>query len=357
MILPSPEEFKIVDCVIGGDDCIFISAKNITCKWTEDNLHFRSIIIRKDDHKVINCSYKKFFNWSEQPDLSPFPLKNFTAVDKMDGSTLIFGIHNDQIIHRTRGTLNCEKLDNGYEIHFLKNKYPKLWEGIKDNPTLSILTEWETPNNYIVLRRVNEPTLTLTGIIDNETLQYLPQSVLDTFAKLWEIDRPTYYKYTSISECIEDVTAWNNREGVVLYSEDGQQLRKIKSDQYLSMHKIMHGLNSLDSVIDLFLSTSKFTDYKYFYDHVKEIFDFEVAEKIKDDMRLVVDAYNQFLIEYNKVAKVVSNVSGELFTRKDQAIHILQHYNDYRKTLAFMFLDNKLTEDKIIKTAILTHIN
>lgn len=352
MDLPNSEHFNIKDCVIGGDDCVFITAKDITCKWTEDNLHFRSIILRKSDHKVINSSWKKFHNLSEQPDLAPFPDESFTAINKMDGSTLIFGIHNNEIIHRTRGTLNCLRLDNGHEIYFLKEKYPKLWTAIYLNPNYSIITEWETPNNYIVLRRVTEPTLTLTGVIDNITLKYLSQVELDELAMAWGLDRPKTYSFESIKECVESVTTWKNLEGVVIYSACGQFFRKIKADEYLSLHKTLFGLKSINNVIDLFLTTEKFTKYEDFYQFVLKSLDFEVAERIKVDMLKIVNAYNKTLEQLDKVRLVVHNVRGDSFTRKDQAIEIVQHFPDWRRSAAFMILDDKQIETKLIKTAI-----
>ena len=123
MKLPDPEQFKFKDCVVGGDDCWLIGPNDIKAKWDETNLWFRSIIVRKSDYHVVNCSFSKFFNFAEKPDLSPFPVdRPFEAIEKHDGSTLIVGSHNGELIHRTRGTVNAEQLGNGHEISFLKVK-------------------------------------------------------------------------------------------------------------------------------------------------------------------------------------------------------------------------------------------
>ena len=223
--LPNSEFFKFKDCIIGGDECILINPINIKCKWNKDNLIFRSIIIRKSDHKVISSSWKKFYNLLEQPDIEPFPKGSFDVYHKMDGSTLILGYHNNEFIERTRGTSNVSQLDNGHEIEFLRIKYPKLWLAAQLNPNYSILLEWETPTNYIVLRRVKEPTLTLTGVIDNTTLKYLTQEELDRLGMVWEVDRPDRDEYDSIQSCVEDVEHWKGLEGVVIYSPCGQFFR------------------------------------------------------------------------------------------------------------------------------------
>jgi predicted phosphohydrolase len=83
--LPPTEQFRYLDCVIGGDECWLINPIDIKCRWNNDNLIFRSLILRKSDLKVINSSWKKFFNWSEQPDIEPFPYGKFSARAKHDG--------------------------------------------------------------------------------------------------------------------------------------------------------------------------------------------------------------------------------------------------------------------------------
>lgn len=346
------EEFTLKDCVIGGDDCVLITPNNIKCKWNKDNLIYRSIILRKSDGYVVNSSFKKFFNWSEQPDLEPFPSGPFTAVEKHDGSTLCIGVYKNQIIHRTRGTVNAQQLDNGVEIEFLLNKYPEILRRVHLNPLWSFIFEWETPSNIIVLRKVKEPTLTLIGVIDNRDLSYAPQNILDLLAIDMRVERPKTYAYSSVKECIEDVTVWKGREGVVLYSQDGQSFRKIKADEYCELHKICTGIKNINQVVDLFMTTEKFTKYEDFYKYVEKTLDYEVAEKIKDDMAKVVDSYVKVLDKLNKVKLFVDGVRGESFSRKDQAMAIMQNWGDWRKGVAFQILDNKEIDDNLLNIAI-----
>lgn len=351
--LPNPEYFKFKDCVIGGDECILINQIDIKCKWSEATLKFRSIILRKSDHKVISSSFKKFFNYFEQPDIEPFPKGSFKAHTKHDGSTLILGYHNNEFIERTRGTANVSQLDNGYEIEFLRKKYPLLWVGVQLNPTYSVILEWETPTNYIVLRRVKEPTLTLIGIINNETLEYVPQGILDEQATAWGVERPDRHKYDSIEECVSDVETWKGLEGVVVYTYCGQFFRKIKASEYLALHKIFTGMKGISNVIDIFMESPRFTKYSDFYKHVEETIDWEIANEFKDDILKVVTAYCKVLEKIETIKHVINNVRGESFTRKDQALHIMEHYREgYRKSMAFLILDNKEIPDTLIRTAI-----
>jgi RNA ligase len=349
--LPNSESFKFKDCIVGGDECILINPINIKCKWDKDNLIFRSIILRKFDHKVISSSYKKFYNLLEQPDIEPFPKGPFDVYHKMDGSTLILGYHNDEYIERTRGTSNVSSLDNGHEIDFLRKKYPKLWVAVKLNPNYSILLEWETPTNYIVLRRVKEPTLTLTGVIDNTTLNYLSQEELDKLATVWGVDRPDRSYYDSIQSCVEDVEQWKGLEGVVIYSPCGQFFRKIKASEYLALHKMFSGMNTTENVLDVFLESPRFTKYSDFYNYIVQTMDFEIAERCKDDIVIITTAYSKSLDRIERVHNFVEQIRMG-FSRKEQAVEICKHWNDYRKTLAFMLLDNKEITGNLIKNSI-----
>lgn len=353
-----PDMFSFKEGIIGGDECTLIGPNDIKCKWNEYTLPFRSVIIRKSDNKVISRGFPKFFNWSEQPDLDPFPNGPFEAIEKKDGSLIIWGVHNDELIHRTRGTFNAQNMTNGHEIEFLISKYSKLIEAIKIFSDYSILTEWQTKTNVIVINEVAEPTLTLVGMIHNDTQKMSSQIELDIMGKAWGVDRPKRFHYNNISECIADVEMWNGKEGVVVYSlKYSNCLRKIKSEWYCELHKLATGIKTVENVVDIFLTTPKFMTSKEFYDYLEEVIDHEVAEKIKDDIVIVIDAYNKTLFKIDAVGNFIKTIRGDSYTRKDQALEIVERYNDWRRSLAFLLLDNKDAPDKLIKQGMMEVIN
>ena len=355
MNLPDAEQFTFKEGIIGGDECILITPNNITCKWSQDTLKFRSIIVRKSDGHIISRGFSKFHNWFEKPDLDKFPDGPFDAIAKMDGSLIIWGTHNGELIHRTRGTFNAEAMANGGEISFLIKKYPLLQAAIKINRDYSILTEWQTPTNVIVINEVDEPTLTLVGVIHNENGKLVSQAELDERSIAWGLNRPTRYHYNSISECIADVEMWTGKEGIVLYSEDGQHLRKIKSEWYCELHKLATGIKNINQVLDVFMVSPKFTKYSEFYSYVETTLDHEIAERVKDDMVKICAAYTKTLEKLEYVKRVVESVKSG-FTRKEQALEFQSHWNDWRLAVAFTLLDNKEIPDKSIRTGIETYL-
>jgi hypothetical protein len=341
MKLPSPIEFNFKDCVIAGDECWLITPKDMATKWSDENSRFRSCIVRKDDNHVISQGFGKFTNFGEQPAFQPWDKSwSIEARHKLDGSLLIVSIHKDVVVARTRGTIDASQLPNGAELEVLKQKYPVVFCSDEMNHSYSYLYEWTTPTNVIVLREHNEPTLTLIGIVDNETCTYSSNCVLDWYANVIGVERPTKYEYSSVEDCILDVNAWRGKEGVVLYSPDGQTLKKIKASEYCQLHKIATGLKTVKHVMDMFIASPRFTEYKDFYNYVEVMFDFEIAEKIKDDIAVIVQAYTNYLTKLDSLRKFVKELSY-YETRREQAICITSKYSDWRKSYAFNLLDNR----------------
>jgi hypothetical protein len=356
MKLPTTEEFTYKDCVIAGDDCWLITPNHVGCKWTDENARFRSCIVRKSDNFVVSQGFGKFTNFSEQPDFQPWDKSwKIDARMKLDGSLLIVSRYKGSWICRTRGTTDARQMANGHEIDTLLSKYIYFFNEQKDFSEavgVTWLFEWVTPNNIIVLRESNEPDLILVGAVSNADCSYYPQNYLDVIGRQYGFKRPQKYEYDSIEECLNDVAAWRGKEGVVLYSPDGQTLKKIKASEYCELHKICTGIKNINQVVDLFMTTERSTKYEDFYKYIEVAIDFEVAERLKDDMLKIVNAYNKTLEQLDNVRLVVHNVRGDSFTRRDQAIEIVQHFPDWRKGAAFTILDNKVLEDKVIKTGI-----
>lgn len=354
MKLPSPIEFNFKDCVIAGDECWLITPKDMATKWTNENSRFRSCVVRKDDNFVISQGFGKFTNFGEQPAFQPWDKSwAIEARHKLDGSLLIVSFYRYTLITRTRGTVDASQLPNGSELEVLKSKYPMVFNEDEINHAYSYLYEWTTPTNVIVLREHNEPTLTLIGIVNNETGAYLPNSYLDWYAQTINVNRPEKFEYATVEDCILDVDAWRGKEGVVLYSPDGQTLKKIKASEYCQLHKIATGIKTIKNVMDMFIASPRFTTYQDFYNYVETMFDFEIAEKIKDDISKIIEAYNVYLKKLDELKKHVKELSYHE-TRRDQALDITTKYSDWRRSAAFSLLDDRKFADTF-ESAVLHH--
>jgi len=104
-------------------------------------------------------------------------------------------------------------------------------------------------------------------------------------------------------------------------------------------------------VMDLFLASPKFTTSEAFYKYVETTLDYEIAEKIKDDIENIVAAYNTFVDKFNRLTDVVNDLTF-CDSRKEQAMVITSRYQDWRKSFAFSMLDNNNIQDTMIDKAV-----
>ena len=359
LTLPDPEYFNFKDCFVAGDECFLITPKDMSTKWDDTNFRFRSCLIRKSDNFVISQGFGKFTNFGERPDFQPWDANcKFQARHKLDGSLLIVSKYKGELIIRTRGTIDARQMENGHEIDLLMQKYPDVFNFSFLSEDVSILLEWTTPNNIIVLREHDEPTLTLVGLVRNSDCSYIEQKWLDEIAGVMGVNRPREYIYSSVAECVADVSAWEGKEGVVLYSQDGQTLKKIKSDIYCELHKLASGMTSVSQVLDVFMASPKFTYWKDFFTYVETTLDYEIAERCKNHIIEIAGAYNRVDIYEGKLKHFIDHDIKFLPTRKDQALKIQAEIDiPWMQAYCFSLLNGKEIDEKLIRKAIESELN
>jgi hypothetical protein len=359
------EEFNVKPVKIGSlqEDFFLVTPTDMGTQWNDVNARYRSAIVRGSDGVVVSQGFGKFVNFGEKPEFQPWnPEWPVMARAKLDGSLLIVSLYKDELIVRTRGTVDARQLPNGHEIDILMAKYPKVFS--KSNPYLkewSLLFEWTTPSNIIVLREHDEPTLTMLGAVTNDNAEYMTQANVDMVASLLDVPRPTAYHYQSLEECINDVSAWKGKEGVVIFSPDGQTMKKIKAEAYLMLHRVATGVKGVKNVLDLWLAAPERHAYDYdrFYKYVETTLDFEIAEKISDEMHAIIGAYREFEAAHNEIRRFIdaykaTHDSTASDYRKNFALLVQANYSDWRSGLAFTLFAGKTLEERQLKNAMLT---
>jgi hypothetical protein len=323
-----------------------VTPTDMGTKWHDGNARFRSALLNSSG-SVVSQGFGKFTNYGEKPEFQPWdPTWPVEARHKMDGSLLIVSQYAGVVLARTRGTADARNLSNGHEINMLREKYPTAFSNVYLDSGWTLLFEWTTPNNIIVIREHAEPTLTLLGLVDNETAVLMTPSNVDAIATILGLPRPDRYVYDSIASCIADVSAWVGKEGVVLYSPDGQTLKKIKADAYLKLHRLATGIKNIKHVLELFICSPRFTVADEFYAYVESTLDYEVAEKIKDDIETVVAVYNDYLQLVDRIKSFIKTDLDWCETRKDVAIRITGTFAPWQTGLAFSLFDRKEINEK-----------
>jgi hypothetical protein len=337
---PPAEEFSIRDCIIANTDCNLIFPIKHDIKWNDENKIFRSSIWTKDG-ELVSASWKKFTNLGEQLEFEPIDIdSDIEFIHKLDGSTLIISKFKGELIVRTRGTSDATILDNGDEIPFLKKKYPLIFDNdMLNSEQYSIVFEWYSPRNIIVEREAEEPTLWLTGVIKHDDYSYVLQNDLDIFATDWKVDRPVRYQFNSLSSMIESVNQWKKGEGIVIYSNNGQILKKTKSDRYLLLHRIKSTLSNVKNLIEFYIE-KEMPSYEDFYKTIETEFDYEIAIQLKWEMEKICEAGEKAKKYIDHILEVVHDIRT-VETRKEQALMIKRNFQE-NSSFVFSILDGKI---------------
>ena len=336
---------------LNGEIVHLIQPQHIGTKWQQDNKHMRSVVVNYEG-EVISASFPKFTNWGENPDNFPVPtsLKNATIVEKLDGSTLIVSKYNGQYILRTRGTVDASTMANGFELELFKEKilFPlaKNVGNIGETWEFSILFEWVSPINKIVLNYGDEPDWYLVGMIWHGDYELHSQSDLDEFAKRHNLKRPATYTFSDVNDLLQNVEEWKGKEGVCVYSKNDQSIHKVKSSDYLIKHRFKSEA-TLENTLDLYFSYGK-PLYQEFESKLTETFDYECFEMVRGYASQICDASK----EVNKIVdgfkSFIDNQLKVLSTRKEQAQKVISSYSESnRSSMIFSLLDGKtLTADQ-----------
>lgn len=361
MILPDSESFEFTPCVIAGDDCWLIQPKRIGVTWTDENARFRSVIVRQSDNHVISQGFRKFVNFHETPAFEPWdPAWPIEARHKIDGSLLIVSKYKGELIVRTRGSVDCKKMANYAEIPALIEKHPLAFDNIRlRQEKSSFLYEWTSPSNIIVLREDDKPTLRLIGVVDHNTARYESQEELDWIASCIDVLRPTPYEFKDICECRSSVLAWKGKEGVVIYSPDGQTLKKFKATEYNDLHRLAAGLSTIGGILETYMNGPEyFTSANAFREYVETVADFEIADRNMPFIERIINAFNNVLVDIETSQEFVNKMLADEphLTVAEQAKSIIANLEKRRHAFGFNHLHKRPNDRQLIKNAMKRHL-
>lgn len=345
------EQFLVHSHMIGDQPVWLVQPTHIGVKWTQANKHFRSSVW-DDEGNPVSLGFPKFVNFGENPEHFPTPdsLKNCICTEKLDGSLLIVSKWKGNYILRTRGTVDAHKFNNGYELELFRSNHPEVFSYFKDSETwdFSLLFEWLSPANRVVIR-VEEPQFNLVGVVNHEDYSLWPQDFLDKLAKDFCCGRPKTYSFDSISDLLELVEKWEGKEGVVIYSNKGQTLHKVKSDWYKIRHFLKDEFSNREKVVDLFIQENC-PSHSDFSKKIADITDWETVQEIQGDISKICDVWKntQKIVSHMKV--FVEPLKS--LPRRDAALKIMSSYGKEtnRSSFCFTLLDGKeLSKDQLKK--------
>ena len=340
-------DFILKDGIFCDIPATLITPNHIGAKFTQKNRIFRSSIWDKNGI-ALSSSFFKFTNWGENPDNFPIPasLDGCKIIDKIDGSTCIIDYVNNTLNMRTRGTFDISSTDNKSDFYYCLSKYPAIEKYLINNPDYSLLFEITTPNLKIVLEYSNEPDFWLIGAINKENYSSMSQEDLDKLSLEFKVKRPKYYQFNNIDTLLETIKNIKNAEGCCVYSNNDQQIHKIKGTEYLKLHFFKSNA-TLPNTIDLFLEFN-YPNIEEFTNKIKEQFDWECCQMVIPFIHEICNTYDKIKILIEEIRKFVEPL--KLLPRKDAALTILKEYDSLKYTsYAFSLLNNKELDKKQIE--------
>ncbi len=334
--------FMVHPHVIDGQTLFLVQPVPFKSLWTQDNKHLRSSVWDSNGN-LVSAGFPKFTNWGENPEHFPVPtsLNNTHIVEKIDGSLFIVSRWNGRFIYRTRGTVNAAKLDNGHEVEIFKQKYQSALDKIfEDSSPHSLLFEWVSPEQRIILDYGDQPEWYLIGCVYHEDYSLMEQFRLDELAHQYEFKRPPSYIFPSIKDLMGNVEQWKNKEGVVIYSNNGQMPHKVKAFEYLTKHRFKSEA-TLENTLELYLKSNK-PSYQEFKQQLIEAFDYECFEMVRGFASDICDGAKEVQHIVENMEAFVKTELSRYPTRKLQAAVTFQSYGKTnRSSFVFKILDGK----------------
>jgi hypothetical protein len=347
----SDKQFVVNQHIRNGKAIYLVQPHPCFHEWTQENKIFRSSVWDSDG-VLISAGFPKFVNWGEKPGEFPTPtdLRGTKILEKLDGSLLICSKHEGDFILRTRGTVDAYQLANGEELDIFKRKYlntlPNIIPWKDDSWNFSLLFEWLSPKQRIVLNYGDTPDWYLVGAVNHDDYSLWTQSELNDLAKLCLWARPLIFEFNSLEDLLKHVEALKGMEGVCLYSpirnKPDQAIHKIKSTWYLTLHRMKTELASREKVIDVWMLLNR-PSYNEFYDYLAQKFDFELANQVRGEISKICDAKKEVDDIIAGMKRFVDVELSKYPTRKLQAVTTFQSYgkNTNRAGFVFTLLDGK----------------
>lgn len=217
----------------------------------------RSIVIDVKDEEIVICPFDKFFNVGELHDNDISSLikrieendDQYEVTEKKDGSMQCVSYYHNKFMMCGSQALDKSKswrLEDGYRM---LNEDKALCNLIVQNPEKTFIFEYISIRDAHVVRyQPEEEGLYLIGIRDNCDGTLFSYDFVTNIAKKFNVKTIGIYK-KSIDDILYDMKTYpcNEMEGYVIRVKD--YMCKIKTDDYVEMHKILSKYASINMVI------------------------------------------------------------------------------------------------------------
>ena len=296
------------------------------------------VLDSQNDFKIVRKGFNRFFNYGEGP-AAKIDWDTAAATIKEDGTLLFLSHYDGRWIWGTRQNFDVDEAEMSDALYptfgallkdVIAKHYPKFqWGGGTMGQNCTWCFELCSRFNRIVID-YPEPKLFLLAKFDNDSGREFPQYLVDADAKYMGVDRPKYYKMSSVEDYAQLVEGFGiQHEGVVVLDGKGDRI-KMKSKLYFEMHKQMsNGAMDVEAMVGLIRKGEDQEFLSYFPDY-KDAFD-----KIGMQVCMAFSAIHT-------VKHFTEQCKGSGFSKKDFALRVK---DSPFSMLYFKAWDGKLTDD------------
>jgi RNA ligase len=295
-------------------------------KWNAVTLASRGLIVNAHTGEIVSRVLTKFFNYGE-PEIDTLNLTGDIVVsDKLDGSAgYSYPMPDGTLQIATRGSFASDQAIHASKV--LSERYTGMWQPVSGRTYL-----WEIiyPQNRIVVS-YDFDDIVLLAAIDNETGISIPASEVVE----WRWKKSEQFPYTTLTEALE-APPRENAEGFVIHFRESDLRLKIKQADYVSLHKIVTGLNKR-RVWEVLSSGNDFTSWVA-----------GLPDEFTSDINAMKD---EILDDFNALIKSIDSSYKELisklspdFTQKDFALLV---NSEYKLLSGFLFAKLSGSQQKI----------
>jgi len=276
--------------------------------WDDITSICRGLIIDTSTGEILARPFDKFFNYNEPGVMIPKGRPEVTV--KLDGSLGISYCLDNKIYWATRGSFISEQSQAAQKM------WDEKYSHVSVPKNLTLLTEIIHPTSRNVVKYDYED-LMLIGARDRFTghdFNYFELSTLSQELKLPIVEKVDFSDLNSVIDIAKSLDS--QHEGFVLRWPDGYRV-KVKSDQYLEAHRIIHGLSTQKIV-----NAWEFGKIEEIIFALPEEFHSEV-EKTKNDLdSLFEKEVNDFhYVVLAQISNFASRKEYALWVQKDVPVH------------------------------------
>lgn len=281
--------------------------------------------------KIVANPFPRFANLGEikETEVNNLP-DNLFISNKLDGSLVICWYYNYKWYFSTRGSFKSKQSLDAclwFNEHFSTNKL---------DPSYTYLFEWISPDNRIVVNYGDRKELVLLAVRKTEFGEEIHPSELKYFAKDIGVNYIEFNKFKFGLDKIEFGEPTKD-EGRVLYSHSPYLRVKVKSPEYVKLHKDITNLclnNSKWTIFDLVKNNTLHETIRFLPQEYKDM----VLERATE----LLDLYNSIISE----AKLLLERTKHLTSRKEKAL-LVNEIAPKISGVFFSLLENREEEAKV----------